>query len=72
MADEHVKKKLIELEPYPSDQKIKSDDMIYVWNTDLARLQKADVNQMPFGSGGGGGGVTTLVGSPFKVSLGDD
>lgn len=72
MADEHVKKKLIELEPYPSDQKIKSDDMIYVWNTDSAKLQKANVSQMPFGSGGGGGGVTTLVGSPFKVSLGDD
>lgn len=68
MADDHIKIKLPQLPLYSGA--VKNDDMVYVWEDATGVLKHATVGQLPFGQGGGGG--QPLVGSPFKVRLGDD
>ncbi len=71
MADEHTTVKLPQLPSYPSDEVIKSDDMLYVWNSQSGQLQHAKVEQLPFSFGGGGGPVTHLA-SPFMLKIGNE
>jgi len=68
MADDHIKIKLPQLPLYSGA--VKNDDMVYVWEDATGVLKHATVGQLPFGQGGGGG--QPLLGSPFKVRLGDD
>lgn len=68
MADDHIKVKLPQLPLYSGT--VKNEDMVYVWEDATGVLKHATVGQLPFGQGGGGG--QPLVGSPFKVRLGDD
>lgn len=68
MADNHITQKLPQSIPYPSDQQVNPVDMIWVWNSDVGQLQRANVSQLPFGSGTGGG-TTTMLGSPFILDI---
>jgi|GEM_PF-2348104 len=67
MADDHIKVKLPQLPLYSGT--VKNEDMVYVWEDATGVLKHATVGQLPFGQGGGGG--QPLLGSPFKVRVGD-
>lgn len=52
---------------------VNGDDLVWVWDNQRAMLTQTPASALPAGSGGGGtGGVTTVLGSPFKVRNGDD
>lgn len=55
----------------PLGRNAAGDDMIWVWDSQLQKLRRCNISELPFGTGGGGGGTGTLLGSPFKVRVGD-
>jgi len=55
----------------PLSRNAAGDDMIWIWDSQLAKLRRCNISELPFGSGGGGGGTGTLLGSPFKMRLGN-
>lgn len=56
----------------PLDRNAVDGDLIWIYDSLLGKLRRCNISDLPFGSGGGGGGGTgTLLGSPFKMRLGD-
>lgn len=58
MADIHVKVKMPQLPKLVGVAE--QDDQLFVWDTSAGKLCKADVSQLPFGTGGGNGGLPIL------------
>lgn len=65
--DDHITLKLPNTTPL--GRQAQGDDMIWIWDAVLSKLRRCNISDLPFGSGGGGG-TGTLLGSPFKVRLG--
>lgn len=51
-----------------------SADLLWIWDTERGELRQCKISDLPFGAGGGGGtgDPTVMLGSPFKLRLGDD
>lgn len=67
MPDNHITLKLPNTAPL--GRQAQADDMIWIWDSAISKLRSCNIADLPFGSGGGGG-TGTLLGSPFKVRLG--
>ncbi|MCZ4244985.1 hypothetical protein [Pedobacter punctiformis] len=53
----------------PLGRSAESDDLIWIWDSSVAALRQCKISDLPFGAGGGSSGP--LLGSPFKIRLGD-
>lgn len=69
---EHITQNTPQTQPYSSGDTVSGFDMIWVWNTEKGKLERANIAQLPLGSGGGGGGAVTHLASPFNVTLESD
>lgn len=58
MPDTNIKVKLPQLPPLIGEAE--QDDQLYIWDKSAGKLCKADISQLPFGTGGGNGGLPIL------------